>query len=166
MSGVFGGGGEPGVNVVSHAAVSTGTGTQGVFATSGLPYRSLAKATPEQYEVYEMIAGKTGVLSFDLKYAPSSDHAGNYALQVDYQRLADGGDPNQAWTTQSSFTFTPGSGTTAKTLLGSSQASMQISVVEGERIRIRVTRKNIEGDTHGGGTPSSLILFGCRWRVA
>jgi FtsP/CotA-like multicopper oxidase with cupredoxin domain len=166
MSGVFGGGGAAGVNVVSYTSVSTGTGTQGVFATSGLPYRALAKATPEEHEIYEVIAGATGTLAFDLKYAPSSDHGGDYAIQIDYIRIADGEDPNKAWTTQASFTFTPGSGTSMKTLLGSSQATMQIAVVEGERIRIRVTRKNIAGDTHGGGTPSSLMLCGCRWRVS
>lgn len=146
----------------TYAPASTGNGKPQAYSTSGLPYRQLLKASPEQYDIIQTVASATGTITFDALYVMSTDHAGDVTFSIDYQRLTVGGDPNGAWTNSGSFTFTPGSGTTIKQLLGSSQAAMRIAVVEGELVRVKITRKNLASDTHTG----SFNPISYRWRAA
>lgn len=158
MSGFSGGGGP---SLAGEAAFSQSNVAPNAYGTSGIPYQPLAKAATEEYAEYSKVATVGGTLSFDILYAMSSSHSGDVVLQVDYLKTSDGSNLNAALTAQASFTFTPGTGQdTQKTLLGSSQATMQLSVSAGDRLLIRITRKNVAGDTHTG----SINIVDLRWR--
>lgn len=126
---------------------------------AGTPYTPLAKNATEQYVTFDIVAAWTGTVKMTLIYAMSADNSGDVALECDYAKTTAAGDPNAALTTQASFTFTPGSGATLKS---KSDATLQIAVTAGDHLFIKITRKNVAGDTHTG----SLNLLGVRLEKA
>ena len=128
--------------------------TSTTYATSGIEYLPVAKnASPEHYFAFDGNATRDGNVVFDVIYAMSVSNGGDIALQVDYVIIREGDDPNETITVQSPMVFTPGTGTTRKTLVGdydSETISMSIAVLQGDYLKVYVTRKNVAGDTHTG----------------
>lgn len=120
------------------------------YGTSGVVYTPLAKNATEQYVVFQVQAWKTGTLALTVKYAMSAANAGDVALECDYGKTTDAGDPNAALTTQASFTVTPGAQTTQKHIDNTTDATLGIAVTAGDVLIVKLTRKNIAGDTHTG----------------
>lgn len=126
---------------------------------AGTPYVPLAKNATEQYITFDLVAPQTGTLTLTLVYAMSAANSGDIALELDYKKSAVGDDPNAALTTQSSFTFTPG---TVTTVLTKTHATMALSATAGDHFFFKLTRKNIAGDTHTG----TVNVLGMRLEVS
>ncbi len=114
---------------------------------AGSPYTPLAKNATEQYVTFDLVAPQSGTLVLTAIYAPSVSNGGDMVFELDYKLTTAAGDPNAAITTQSSFTFTPGTGATLKS---KTDATMRIAVVAGDHIFLKLTRKNSGSDTHTG----------------
>lgn len=114
---------------------------------AGTPYVPLAKNATEQYVTFDLVAPSTGTLTMTLIYAMSAALSGDVALELDYKKSAVGDDPNAAITTQPSFTFTPGA---VSTVLNKTHATFAIAVTAGDHLFVKITRKNVAGDTHTG----------------
>lgn len=117
---------------------------------SGQPYTPLAKNATEQYVTFDMVAPATGNVKLTLIYAMSVSSGDNVVLELDYLKRADGDDPNAALTTQSSYTLTPGTGTTRKSLTSVTMTTLSITVTAGDLIFFKLSRKNDVNDTHTG----------------
>lgn len=117
---------------------------------AGNPYVPLAKNATEQYVAFDLIAPQAGTLKITLLYAPSASNGGDVVFELDYLKVSAAGDPNAAITTQSSFTFTPGTGATLKTVGQDTQATLGITVAAGDYVYLKLSRKNAGGDTHTG----------------
>ncbi len=113
----------------------------------GAPYVPLAKNATEQYITFDLIAPQAGTVKFTVIYAPSASNGGDMVFEADYVKTTAGGDPSGAITTQSSFTFTPGTGATLKSV---THATLQFSVAAGDHLFVKLSRKNSGSDTHTG----------------
>ncbi len=120
------------------------------YATSGVPYTPLAKNATEQYVTWDVVAPSSGNLDITLIYAMSVANGGAVVLELDYLKLSDGSDPNGSLTSQSSFTFTPGSVTTRLSVGPSTQSTLRIAVSAGDHLFFKLSRKNSGSDTHTG----------------
>ncbi len=120
------------------------------YATSGVPYTPLAKNATEQYVTWDVVAPQAGYIDLLLIYAMSVANSGDVVLELDYIKLSDGSDPNGSLSTQSSFTFTPGSATTRKSVGSDTQATLRIQVAAGDHVLLKLSRKNSGSDTHTG----------------
>lgn len=143
LSGQAGGGSQSVWYFGSNVAGST-------YATSGVPYTPLAKNATEQYVTWDAVAPASGNFDLTLIYAMSVANSGDVVLELDYARISDGSDPNGSLTTQSSFTFTPGSATTRKSVGPATQSTLRITVAGGDHLMFKLTRKNSGSDTHTG----------------
>lgn len=116
----------------------------GAYATSGLRYvTTLRDANTDTIE-FQYLARETGTLSITLAYAMTADNGGDVELTVQAQKFADGDDPDAALPSGTATAFTPGSGTTRKTV------TLTLDVTAGDTGRIVITRSNGGNDTHTG----------------
>lgn len=113
----------------------------------GAPYVPLAKNATEQYVIFDGIAPAAGTLKFTVYYTPSASNGGDVVFEADYVKTSLGGDPSGSITTQSSFTFTPGTGAVLKSV---THATLQFTVAKGDHVLLKITRKNSGSDTHTG----------------
>ena len=126
---------------------------------AGTPYVPLAKNATEQYVTFDIVAPATGTLTLTILYAMSAANSGDVALELDYCKTAVGGDPNAAITSQASFTFTPGAVTT---MLSKTHATLALAVTAADHLFLKLSRKNVAGDTHTG----SMNILAIRAEVA
>lgn len=123
--------------------------TSNVAATAygnGVPYVPLAKAATEEYVQYNFKAGRTGTASVVVTYAMSASNGGDVTLRATQGAYAATEDQTAALATGQTFTITPGAGTATT----SSTCALLLAVDALDYVVIRLTRRNVAGDTHTG----------------
>lgn len=113
---------------------------------SGLSYIPLAKNATEQYIQFQFLARRTGTLSIYVTYAMSAANTGDVVLRDERLAVGSGEDPNGALATGQTYTFTPGNDANLKEVT----CATLLSVSQGEIVTVKLTRRNVAGDTHTG----------------
>jgi len=113
---------------------------------SGLSYIPIAKNAVEQYLQFQFRAKKSGTLTLYVLYAMSVANGGDVVFRAEQLAVAIGEDPNAALAVGETFTFTPGNDANLK----EAALATLFAVTQGEIVTIKLSRRDVAGDTHTG----------------